>query len=553
MDNCRSVAIDDATIRHLQLALNPDRASAKTLLANLPAQFQRPWSGQVGQATLTGTVTLQPAPHFSGRLALQDLTVAANPTAADSAPIRLVNASLAATLDLPLEPNPLAHTVISDATLTAAEVTYPNVHLADLTAHATLRDSNLSLTDLRAAYAEGTFSGHLQYDLATGALPDCTFSFHHLSPDAIYPHAIPEGLILTTHYDGALQLRRTGSPGAEYAGSLALTFLNDNTHTGIAATTSPATASSPATAPATLPAPTALALRFHTFNQARSLAIEEARLTAFHAALTPAFLARLYPPAKTYLATDIAIDADSLLFRGTLEPFATPRHLTGQIDLANLSLTATSPTGQPLSLNRASMFALIDTPLDASAKSLATVQAGTFSLDSATLGDNSTQKISARLACSAGVLHLTDLAASVFGGTITGRMRYDLAHNNLTGLDLDLTHIDQHQVLANLSPDKVDAQGFLSGPVHFFVSTKDKKLHVDADLKSDNPGRLLIGDENLAAPSPAMSPSPFPSSPPIGPTSSWLNSRTTPIPPPTSSSPTPQAPRSLLSTTTASP
>ena len=500
-DSCRQILID-AAAHHIQTTLSEKRSN--TLLASLPPEFRRAYSADLVAAGLTGTLTLSPDLHFSGELNVDNFSLSPTPpspatqdSGRSTQNSSLSGLSLRATLDLPITPNPLPDLTIRKAVLQADQLTYLNYHLTHIVACASLQNGELNATETSFDFAGGNLFGHLQYNLLTGGIPESELNFRHISPGLIDPRLAPAGLTFATAYNGQISLRRTGNPAAEYAGHIALAIIPADLVEAANAAQNinpPHFDLTPPNGPAPLPS---LDLQFHTFDQSQKVAIERLRLHDLHALATPDFLARFLPHAPTYIAKFATLDAEDLQITGTLEPFATPAHLTAQMKLTNLTFAAASPSDRPLALRRFSLAANIDTPLDATAPQFASVQAGTLAFDELTLADNTSKTFSTQWTFTDGVLHVASLNASAFGGTITGRARYDLVNKDLTGLDLDLKHIDQHELLKNINPEKVDATGSISGPVHFVLSHKDHKLHIDGDLQSDAPGRLKIGDETV--------------------------------------------------------
>jgi len=84
-------------------------------------------------------------------------------------------------------------------------------------------------------------------------------------------------------------------------------------------------------------------------------------------------------------------------------------------------------------------------------------------------------------------------AAKVFGGQISGELAWDLGAHAMPQCDVRLKSIDMHAVLANISPEHLDAEGSASGSLRVAVS-EEGELSGRLDLTFDGPGTLRIGD-----------------------------------------------------------
>jgi hypothetical protein len=126
------------------------------------------------------------------------------------------------------------------------------------------------------------------------------------------------------------------------------------------------------------------------------------------------------------------------------------------------------------------------------------------------------------------VLQATNLGFGAFGGTFAGEARANLANIRDMAGRLTIKTMDQHQLLAVFAPDKVDAQGTVSGTARVAMASEEgmpillprrqvsaatgpaatvssppgvtgsTNLLVTVDLTSDGPGRLFIKDETVA-------------------------------------------------------
>jgi hypothetical protein len=77
-------------------------------------------------------------------------------------------------------------------------------------------------------------------------------------------------------------------------------------------------------------------------------------------------------------------------------------------------------------------------------------------------------------------------------------IRYAADVQRLDKVSLTVKHLDQRQVAANLAPDRLDAEGTLSGTIELAAGTRSA-LKGRIELTSDQPGRLRIKDDAAAS------------------------------------------------------
>ncbi len=83
-------------------------------------------------------------------------------------------------------------------------------------------------------------------------------------------------------------------------------------------------------------------------------------------------------------------------------------------------------------------------------------------------------------------------AVQLFGGHLNGSPAWDLVDHTMPPCDLRIIGIDMHQALANVSPERLDAEGRASGLLHLALATSGE-LSGHLDLAFDAPGILKIG------------------------------------------------------------
>lgn len=263
----------------------------------------------------------------------------------------------------------------------------------------------------------------------------------------------------------------------------------------LAADASPATR---ATGEATTgPARPLLAVRLHTFDGGRGLALEKVRLSDAMLAVEHAGLAALSPGLAGVLKAGARVRVADASFEGTVREGDEATQLAGQVLLEGVHASGKLDGDNPLELANGTFFALVETPLSGAAVREAVLRAASVEFDHLTYGDNAILKAASGVRLSDGVLTFREIEAGFAEGKAKGAVAVDLAKGRLAFVDMTLGHIDQHVLAQNLAPDTLDATGHLSGTVKLTPNARGE-LVPDIRLTTDEPGTLKIGDPQVA-------------------------------------------------------
>jgi dicarboxylate transporter DctA-like protein len=90
-------------------------------------------------------------------------------------------------------------------------------------------------------------------------------------------------------------------------------------------------------------------------------------------------------------------------------------------------------------------------------------------------------------------LVIDPVAAEIFDGHMSGTLIWDLSTHAMPRCDVQMQRINMHAVLANISPEHLDAEGYASGFLHVARSAEGE-LSGALELAFDEPGILRIGE-----------------------------------------------------------
>ena len=196
-------------------------------------------------------------------------------------------------------------------------------------------------------------------------------------------------------------------------------------------------------------------------------------------------------PADLHGPIDSSLASASVTGRMDSHPGAA-KGFSGEINLQDLS--AHSPPGgaHAINVDRLTMAAKVDTPIDRWTLAAVKVSGGTTRWAALSYGDNAVTNFDASWRIDNHVLSTDHVSATIFDGTISGAPSFDLVTHAIDRCDLQLKRIDVHKALANASPEHMDAVGTASGSLHLALSP-ERVLSGNVDLTFDGPGTLRIG------------------------------------------------------------
>jgi hypothetical protein len=182
------------------------------------------------------------------------------------------------------------------------------------------------------------------------------------------------------------------------------------------------------------------------------------------------------------------LDASGLIGSGAKHPMS----FRGNIRLHNLSSHLPAGAKNAFSLNRLTAAASVDSRLDRWDPTALRVHNGVTQWSNLRYGDNAVNNFDASWRIESQMFTIDRLAAQTFDGDISGSPQWDLVTHAMPRCDFQITSIDMHAALANISPAHLDAEGKASGSLYMTLS-KEGELSGHVDLAFDGPGILRIG------------------------------------------------------------
>jgi hypothetical protein len=166
---------------------------------------------------------------------------------------------------------------------------------------------------------------------------------------------------------------------------------------------------------------------------------------------------------------------------------------SGTFRLHDLGVRAPVAGGHALVLDRLTASGSVESPLGRWAPAAVTVRDGVARWASLTYGDTVAHDLDASWHAAGGMLAADRLTVRVFGGRVSGSPVWDLARHAMPPSELRVESIDMHRALANISPERFDAEGTASGVLRLALDPRgDLSGHLD--LAFDGPGVLKIGE-----------------------------------------------------------
>ncbi len=190
----------------------------------------------------------------------------------------------------------------------------------------------------------------------------------------------------------------------------------------------------------------------------------------------------------------IACTLDALILSGDTSGIGRDLKFAGPVRIQNLTLRAASINNSTLAIQGISGGGdLVVRPGRPALEALA-VRGGTVGWASMIYGSNAVSDFTAAFGVDKGVLSIDRFGGRIFDGSVTGNVAsVDLARRTAASIDLQVKSIDMHKVLANISPNRIDADGFVSGTGKFQVG-ENESLSGRLDLAFDGPGILRVGE-----------------------------------------------------------
>lgn len=143
---------------------------------------------------------------------------------------------------------------------------------------------------------------------------------------------------------------------------------------------------------------------------------------------------------------------------------------SGNVRLQDLAVRSPPDGKHAFTLDRLTTEGIIESRLDRWAPGTLKLRDGITRWAALTYGNNVLNNFDAAWRIDGQTLSIDRCETRIFGGRISGSPVLDLATHAMPPGDFQIKSIDMHEVLANLSPERIDAEGAVSGVVHLAAS-----------------------------------------------------------------------------------
>ena len=165
---------------------------------------------------------------------------------------------------------------------------------------------------------------------------------------------------------------------------------------------------------------------------------------------------------------------------------------SGDIRIQDLSVASAPSQAHSFAVDRLTVAASVQSRLGRWAPEVLKARNGLLKFASAMYHNSAVNDFDASWQIEDHRLSADHLIAKIFDGQVSGAPAFDLITYAMPPRDFHIESIDMHQVLANLSPERVDAEGKASGVAHL-AKDINGALSGSLNLSFDGPGVLKIG------------------------------------------------------------
>ena len=167
--------------------------------------------------------------------------------------------------------------------------------------------------------------------------------------------------------------------------------------------------------------------------------------------------------------------------------------LRGNIQLQDLSVRSPAGGQASFALDRLMLAGSVEARLDRWEPAALKVRDGVTRWATLRYRNHALDTLDASWRIDGRKLVIDRLAAQIFGGHISGSLAWDLITHAIPHCEFQITGINMHAALANISPEHLDAEGHASGLLRLVLSEAGE-LSGNVDLTFDGPGLLKIGE-----------------------------------------------------------
>jgi hypothetical protein len=166
--------------------------------------------------------------------------------------------------------------------------------------------------------------------------------------------------------------------------------------------------------------------------------------------------------------------------------------LTAEVGLGDLAVHSSAAGKHAMAVEHLELSGQVDAPIGPNPIAALGVRNGIVRCTTLSMGENRVNNLDVNWAVDGPKLTIGRLSAEIFDGTLTGAPSIDLATHEMSHGDFQIKSVDVHKLLANVSPEHLDAVGKATGAAHLALTSKGELSGV-IDLAFDGPGTLRIG------------------------------------------------------------
>jgi hypothetical protein len=166
---------------------------------------------------------------------------------------------------------------------------------------------------------------------------------------------------------------------------------------------------------------------------------------------------------------------------------------SGQLRLQDLTVRWSLGENSAIVLDRLTVAGHVVSRLDRWTPATLQVRQGTLHWAALSYGTQAVDNLETAWSIDGQKLITERSVAQLFDGHIRGSLTWDVTTHAIPQCDFQLTSMNMHKVLANLSPQHLDAEGHASGVLHLSRSSEGT-LAGSVELTFDEPGILRVGE-----------------------------------------------------------
>ena len=223
--------------------------------------------------------------------------------------------------------------------------------------------------------------------------------------------------------------------------------------------------------------------------EGEKIRVEELVGRELHGVVAKELLAKL----PTGMQKDFDVSLGSLDGHGEWDG----RVVRGHLAVTGIDVASTGETGSGMEVIGLAVAGDVEGAMSAEFLRTGSVTAAKVTVKKVTYGKNQVDGFESPVTVEKGELAAPVVKLGFAKADIAGAVKASLAERRLISADFTVKHLDQGEVAENMAPDRLDAEGTMSGEIHLKSDAKGVIVG-DIVLNSDGPGRLQIKDQQTA-------------------------------------------------------